>query len=183
MKQLQFRLVGKSPLLLHNGQMANPLNKFVRELNTLTKKGRGIKEEAVLEEIAQLEFLGSLYTSDDVIGIPGNVIFTVLRNGARKFKQGKTIEAGLVVNNFYPLIYDGPKDPQELFDHENGSGERPFVDQRMVKIGGRSSILRTRPIFIEWAIDIEIEVDESVIEPDNVIQIPEGKIAVRIEEV
>ena len=168
MEQLQYRLIGSSPLLLHNGQLANPLNQFTRDLNLLSKKGRGMKDVEHLEQIARLEFLGSLYTNGKGrIGIPANVIFTVVRNGARKFKAGKSIEAGLVVKDFAYLEYDGPEDPEELFEFTNDLGIRPFVDQRMVGIQ-RNKVLRTRPIFSEWILPISIYVEPNVIQEEAI---------------
>lgn len=168
MKQLQFRLKGTSPLLLHNGQLANPLNQYTRDLNLLSKKGRGMKDVEHLEQIAKLEFLGSLYTNGKgAIGIPPSVLFTVVRNGARKFKKGKDIEAGLVVKDFAYLEYDGPGDPNELFEFTNDLGIRPFVDQRMVGVQ-RNKVLRTRPIFNEWALPMTLYVEPNVIEESDV---------------
>jgi len=167
MQQMKYRLVGLSPLILHNGELANPLNPYVRKLNLLTKKGRGLKEEALLEEIAELEFLGSLYTEKDVIGIPPHVIFTVLRNGARKFKKGKTIESGIVIQDFFPLEYDGPSNPRELFRYTDGTEARRFVDQRMVGVQ-RNKVLRTRPFFKEWALPIWFKIDVDVVEAAEV---------------
>lgn len=152
-----------STLIVHNGELANPLNPYVRQINLLAKKGRGLKDEAQLEEIAELEFLGSLYTQNGVIGIPPHVIFTVLRNGARKFKKGKTIESGVIVKDFFPLKYDGPSSPEELFRYTNEAGERPFVDQRMVVVG-RGKVLRTRARFDEWDLPIWFDFDETIVE-------------------
>ena len=127
-----------------------------------------MKDVEHLEEIARLEFLGGLYTNGKGrIGIPANVIFTVVRNGARKFKAGKTIEAGLVVKDFAYLEYDGPEDPEELFEYTDDLGIRPFVDQRMVGIQ-RNKILRTRPIFNEWALPISIYVEPNAIQEEAI---------------
>ena len=172
MKAIDLVFVGKSSLLLHNGELANPLNPYTRKLNQMTKKGRGLKDEEHLEQIAKMEFAGSCYftKNQEAIGIPGTVIFTVIRNGARSFRKGKDIEAGLLVPPVvFPLEYDGPKDWEELFNYTEGDdGFRPFVYQTIVAVQ-RNKVLRTRPRFDEWKLPITIEINENIISVDDLV--------------
>ncbi len=39
-QQVQVTIVGVAPLLLHNAQLADPLNKFVRGIKEITAKGK-----------------------------------------------------------------------------------------------------------------------------------------------
>ena len=38
METLKIRLIGETPLMIHNNRLANPLNEYSRELKKLTKK-------------------------------------------------------------------------------------------------------------------------------------------------
>lgn len=167
MNTLNFRLIGISPLLMHNGEGANPLNPLVRQLNVIAKKGRGLKDEETLMKIARMEWLIGVYSKKGIVGIPHHVIFTTIRNGARAYRKGKDVEAGVFVTDFFPLEYDGPKEVEKLLDYTNGDGGNPFMDQRMVGIS-RNKVLRTRPYFEEWELPIWFTVDPSVIEPKEI---------------
>jgi len=147
------------------------MDKLTRELNALSKKGRGLKDEEQLEQISRLEFFGGMYLNEEMRpSIPERSIFAVVRGGARKYKEGKTVEAGLIVAKpFFPILYDGPQTWQELYDYENEHGERPFVDVRMVGIQ-RNKVVRTRPCFLTpWAIEIEVEAIVEVLDPTKML--------------
>jgi hypothetical protein len=50
---LKVQLRGASPMLLHNGRTANPLDKFARQLKAVSKKRN--KTDADYEEMAKIE--------------------------------------------------------------------------------------------------------------------------------
>lgn len=58
-QSLSFQITGVSPLLMHNGRLADPLDPLVKDIKKLSCKRP--KTEADLERITKLEFLGSLY--------------------------------------------------------------------------------------------------------------------------
>ena len=55
MNTLQLTIKGVSPLLLHNGQTANPLNKYARQLKAVS--GKRNKTDEDFEAMAKIEFL------------------------------------------------------------------------------------------------------------------------------
>ena len=54
---------GIRPLLMHNGQLADPLNDYAKELSRLAHKKQKSDEDHVA--VGQAEFQGSLYHDDD----------------------------------------------------------------------------------------------------------------------
>jgi hypothetical protein len=101
--------------------------------------------------MARLEFFGSLYLNDKGEPvIPGELITACLVNGAKAEKKGKDFKASVFSNGLFPLQYSGPKKIEDLWE------DKAFVDQHLVRIQA-SRILRTRPIFQEWKLDIKID--------------------------
>jgi len=75
---------------MHNGQLADPSNWYSRAIKAISGK-RG-KTEADYQEMARLEWMGSLYLAQGVPCIPGYVLEATLigRGGAaRKEKMGR----------------------------------------------------------------------------------------------
>lgn len=133
---------------MHNGQLADPLNRFAREMKKIS--GKRNKTEADYEELARLEFLGGLYVNDGGPCVPGELVEAALVEAAKKMRRGNQAKAGIIVDGTFALEYDGPRDPQQLW-------ETPaFRLVAGVKIQ-RNRIMRTRPIFHEWACEVAID--------------------------
>jgi hypothetical protein len=64
------RITGAAPLILHNVQLADPLNAYAKEMKKISGKRR--KTDADLEELARFEWHGSLYVSQGQVVIPGH---------------------------------------------------------------------------------------------------------------
>ncbi len=164
MKNLQFRLTGEAPLLMHNGQTADPLNPFAKRLKEISSKR--VKTESDYDQMAKIEFHAALYLNDDLRPcIPGeNIEAAVWGKGgaARLEKAGKIAQAGIFSDGPFPIEYDGPKDADGLWD--NGS----FRHVALVNIRG-SKIARTRAIFRDWHSDVEIIFDPEVVNKEQVI--------------
>ena len=86
-RTIRFRITGVAPLVMHNGQLANPLNPFAKALSRVSGKRK--KTEADYEELARIEFLGGLYVGDDGPCIPGEVIEGALFRAAKKMRRGE----------------------------------------------------------------------------------------------
>jgi len=162
MQELSFRIVGVSPLLMHNGRLVNPADEYTRKMKEVSSKRK--KTDADYEEMARLEWFGGLYLADKEPCIPGYVFEACLigRGGAaRKEKMGKEAAAALWVIDDFPLEYDGSRDPFELWKDER------FRLQIPVKIG-QSRIIRTRPMFKEWAATVSFSFNPQLLDPDVV---------------
>ena len=157
---MKLRLVGITPLMMHNVRLADPDEPIVRQIAELTAK-KGSMTEADRQEVARLKFLGGMYY-DPEYGpyLPAANIFASLIAAGRKTRNGLDVEAGVIwLADKARLEYDGPRDPGELW---NG-GKSPFVDRRMVKVGS-ARVPGVRPIFAGWAAEIEIEYDDTILD-------------------
>jgi hypothetical protein len=162
MDSISFKAIGTLPLLLHNGALADPLNKWSKAIAKVSSKRH--KTEADHQEIAKLEFLGSLYLNGGTGPvIPAPMLEATLIVAAKSRKEGQKAKAGIFVPADMPLIYDGPGDPMELW--ESGS----FVLRVPVRVG-QNKVVRTRPMFNGWAIAGRIEFRPDIVDQDTVGQ-------------
>lgn len=154
--KVRITFTGTHSLLMHNSQMSDPLNEFAKELKTYSSKKKKTDEDH--EMMGRIEFRGGLYI-DPHVGpyIPGVNIHRTLVEGGRLNKLGKDVERGVVITtDKCPLLYAGPRDWESLWADKN------FVDRRSVK-NQAARVMRTRPIFQEWTVEAEAEVDPGVI--------------------
>lgn len=161
--ELKFKVTGVVPLLMHNGQTADPLNEWSRRIKKLS--GKRDKTDADYEEMMRLEWYAGLYlTEDKEPCLPGEVVEGAFFEAAKKTKQGKLSKSGIYSEGNFPLIYDGEKDIDKLFlDPE-------FRFTCSVKIRG-SRVMRTRPKFNEWSAVISIFTDNEVLNDEEVVKI------------
>jgi hypothetical protein len=160
---LKAKLTGISPLLMHSGQLVDPMNRFTKALKQATKASNRKTEEGIAE-IRKLEWFGGLYQDENgKIGIPADLILAVALGGAKKSKQGGEAKAGVYESQpFFPLEYNGPKDAKKLYENNN------FVDYRGARVG-QARVMRCRPIFKDWSVTIELLVDTDVMDRDSLI--------------
>lgn len=149
-----YHLKSTCPMLMHNGQGVDPLNKFSKALKLITGK-RG-KTDADFEEMALIEFQSSLYMGKDGVVIPQSNIEAMLIAAAKKFKEGMQAKSGMFVKGDSALIYEGSKDPKKMFLDDN------LRDTRAVAIQ-RAKIMRTRPIFHEWEAEVTVCFEDGVV--------------------
>lgn len=175
---LSFSIRGTSPLLMHNGNLSNPLNPIVKLMKQTTSKRS--KTDDDIEMLAKLEWLGGLCLTKnvdfDIEGyniivknagvpcIPDSYLEGALINGAKKFKLGPQAKAGIRINGNFPLNFGSNKTVAELFIDHN------YFDNRRVKVQ-QSAVMRTRPRFDDWAVDFELEYLSDVINEHQINQI------------
>lgn len=157
LEKLEATLIGVTPLIMHNGQTADPLNKFAIEMKSVTSKGAK-KTTKDMEELTRIEFLAACYTDDKgEIALPADNLVALVIQGCRQNKRGKLATAGVIETQpYYPLIYKGPRKPAELYE------EPRFVDRRLVVVN-RGRVVRTRARFDEWQLPISLLVDTNKI--------------------
>jgi len=145
---------------MHNGQLADPLNPFSKRIAALHGKRGQNKTDADIIEMSRREWDGSLYTSNGVPCIPADVLEAMLVKGAEKKRKGKQAKAGLIVEQDALLIYDGPKDINELWE----AGTFSF------RCGARvtqNRVQRTRPRFDEWSLEFKVSYLPSLLNADD----------------
>ena len=140
--------------------MANPRNKFAKALKEIS--GKRNKTDADFDRMAELEFKGGLYVNAKNEPImPAEGIEAIVRSGAKKSKEGKLAQAGVYCLESALMVYDGPKDPDEMWKDER------FVNSAIVKVG-QARVMRTRPIFNEWSCDIELHYNPEVCNEEQI---------------
>lgn len=151
METLNIRIKSESPLLMHNGRLANPLDEFSKRLKALTS--RKTKTDADHIEIARAEWEGGLYIDEGGPFIPCDALDACLKGAATQQKLGKKFgSAVFVVEDRVPLQYEGPRDAAGLWAAK-------FYDIRGVVVG-QKRVQRTRPIFKEWAAAFTVAFDQ-----------------------
>lgn len=159
--KVRLEIKGTAPLLLHNIRLANPLDPIAKAMKAISSKRT--KTDDDYEQMARFEFEGGLYVSP-VLGpfLPGANIEKSIVEGARVTKQGKQVERGLfVLDNEVPIIYQGPRTAEGLWADEN------FRSVMAVKVG-QARVMRTRPMFRSWALDVDAEVDPGLLSVEQV---------------
>lgn len=156
---LRYKLTSSAPLLMHNGQTADPLNKWSRALKKITSKR--VKTDADHEEMARIEFLAGLYLSPDGPVIPSYVFDSMLVNAAKKSKEGPLAKSSAFCLNHARLEYDGPREADTMWADER------FRFSAIVKVG-MARVARMRPIFNEWSCIMEVNVETTLINPSRV---------------
>jgi len=158
-KQSSFTIRGVSPLIVHNGQLADPMNPIVKDIKRLT--GKRDKTEADQEEIARLEWYGGLYLHNFAPCIPGEVLEATFGSAAKKKRKGQQVKAGLYCDGFFPIEYNGPRVPDELWQQED------FRLTCGVRVQ-RARVMRTRPIFRDWAVSFTVTFNDSLLNPADI---------------
>src|SRR5262245_5780287 len=162
-QQKKYKITGVSPLILHNGRLANPLDEYTRKIKELT--GKKDKTEADYEEMARLEWYGGLYTDKGQICIPGEIFEATFVNGAKKRKRGPQAKAGVYCDTNFTLIFDGQNGNKPDFKKLYDSGKYAFTAKAKVK---QSSVMRTRPRFDQWEFIATVHFDDKMLNPSEI---------------
>ncbi len=144
---------GIEDMLMHNGQLADPTNKWAKAMKEITGQ-RGKTEDQYIE-LARLEFLGGLYYDEvDGVFLPGEALEACLIDGAKKRKLGKNFKSAVFVHGHAPLNYGAKLSPEDMW--KAGT----FKDTRGVVVG-QSRVQRTRPVFRRgWKVAFQITLIE-----------------------
>jgi hypothetical protein len=152
---VRIRIKGFTPLLMHSDRLADPLLPETKAFKRVSAKRT--KTDADYEEMARREYEAALYFGDDGrICVPGRNLMKCFIEGARVTKSGPKVERGLVVAGDFPLEYEGPVDPEKLYE------DRAFVSRMTVKVGTARTV-RCRPIFRAWGLTADAMSDSSVL--------------------
>lgn len=158
---VKFRITGTRPLLMHNGQLANPTCDAARAMKKISARKK--KTDADLEELKRVEWEGGLYlTSDGKPAITEDMVLGAVVEGARKRKLGKSAQAGVLCTDaVFALEYKGPKDVEKLYD------DPAFCEYRTVRVNS-GRVMRARPKFNQWAAVVELTVDTESMSVEDV---------------
>ena len=153
--KLHVEMQGVGPgLVMHSDRLADPLDPIAVEKKSITAKR--LKTVADEMEIARLEFMGAIYYDKDAgVHIPSANIIRCLYDAATATKSGKKVKAYVhPFDTMIPLAYNGPAEPKAL-------QKLPAFNLRKTVVTQGRRTARTRPIFREWqlAFDLELEDD------------------------
>jgi hypothetical protein len=155
----QCKIIGVTPLLLHNGILADPMNEISRLMKQVS--GKRDKTEADYLELSRLEWYGSLYVRDGKPCLPSEMIEACLLEAAKKKKKGIPAKAGIIVPNESLLEFPGPQGIDEMWK----SGQ--FIHKIGVRVQ-RNKVIRTRAIFKEWGASITIHYLPSLLNKSDI---------------
>lgn len=158
---LSIKIQGTAPLLMHNGQMANPLNEWAKKMKEVSSVRK--KTDEHYAEMARIEWLASLYVNDNQkLIIASDVLDAMIVEGAKKSKLGKQFKAGAWVERDALLdigySYDKASD---LLNIEQ------FRDIRGVVVNMKR-VQRTRPIFRKWSAVVDISYDPRLVKKTEI---------------
>lgn len=161
------KLTGRTGLVMHNARMIDPEDEIVKAIAEITKKGSK-QTDADRAEVARLEWFGGIYHDPEVgVHIPSWNVIKCINRGAVITRQGTDVLRALsVLTDRLPLLYDGPRDLKSL-------SERPeFRFRKEVGIG-QKKVMRVRPIFRKWSLELDAELLEEAMNPDNLQKVAE----------
>jgi len=151
---------GLSPLLMHNGQTADPLNTFSKQLKAVSGKRKKTEEDYA--EMSRIEWHAGLYTNrEGFLIIPSTILEASIQDGAKKSKLGKAFKSAVFVNDDAVLEIGNKKKAAELW------GDDKYRDVRGVRVG-QARIMRTRPVFHDWACSFEVYYDDEQVNVSDV---------------
>lgn len=156
MELLKLKITGTAPLMMHSDKLANPLDPATKAHKELTSVRK--KSDDLHEAIARSEFIAGAYWDKGVgFYVPGANFDATFLAGAKLARLGTHWKRGaLVVTDKVKLMHDGPTTPEKLWENP------AFVDCRGVKVGS-AKIMRYRPIFREWAAEMEVALNTEVL--------------------
>lgn len=148
---------------MHNGQLANPLNAFSKQIKAITSNRKKTEEHHI--EISRLEFLGGLYVNKNgEVIIPSLAIEATITEGAKKAKLGKQFKSAIAVEHDSVLDYGKKLTTEQLWEQNE-----EFADIRNVRVG-TARIMRTRPIFRTWSSEFEVLFDAEQVDEAQVVR-------------
>lgn len=167
LKMVDVRIKGITPLLMHNGALADPTNPIVRAMKKISAKRTGKTDDDILE-LARLEFMGGLYLDEKGEPcIPGENIEATLVEAARQTKRGKKATSAFIVEGNPVLNYEGPHDADSLW------ADTRFRFYKGVKLNGKVRIMRMRSIFRSWAVSFTLHYETDTLDLEAVRDILE----------
>jgi hypothetical protein len=159
--ELKVKIVGVSPLLLHNGQTADPTNKFSRQMKEISGKRKKTDEDYAA--MSRIEWFAGLYLNhENRIILPGGLFEASIYDGAKKSKLGKAFKSAVFVYDDAMLdIGVKYKDIDELWNQER------YRDVRGVRVN-QARIMRTRPVFHTWSAEYVVSFDDEQVNLSDV---------------
>lgn len=159
-QRYSFKITGIAPLIVHNGELADPFYSFSSEIKKISGKRK--KTDADHEMMAKLEWRGGLYINENKLIIPSECFEASLVGAAKLSRLGKDAARGLFVEDHLVIEGDGIPNAvtDEVLDEMYTSGK--FTFRKGVRVG-TAKVMRTRPIFgLGWFANAAIVFNDAV---------------------
>jgi hypothetical protein len=152
--------IGGDQLIMHNGQTADPLNKFAKLLKEITDDKTRKKTAEGIVTMGRIECEAGLYlNAKKQVILPSRVLEAHISEGARKTKEGKQALAGMFVDTDGVLSYDGgPLSVAQILDSEEHQ-------LRLAVAQSQGKVMRVRPFFKNWTTTFQVSVLEEMVSP------------------
>jgi len=147
--ELKVKLVGRGPMLMHNGRMANPLCSYVREMKPLTGKRNKTDEDHA--KLMQIEARGACWeTEKGEMGVPNAAVWATIYNAAKAFKRGEDIKRALLYEDVVePMVVKGQSVACDEYLFGNEQSVTEHIDYRPVRVKAARP-MRARPKVEGW---------------------------------
>lgn len=145
----KFRLTGSGRgLLMHSARALDKFSPEHKAISAFTAKKK--KTEQDLMEIAKLEFIAGMHYSQ-ALGpiVPAEYLKATLIAAAKREKAGQAAKSGVLVEQDFKLLYDGPRDRDKMWE----SGKFHFTCAVRVQA---QRVMRTRPYFPQWSAEVAV---------------------------
>lgn len=161
-KTLSVKIKGVSPIILHNGKLADPTYSYTKALKSLTTQFKRNKTDEFYIQHAALEWRGSLYlNAKDQIIVPTDLLLACLIKAGKRQRQGDLVKVGCFVENDAVLEYSGPKELDKLYEVD------AFRDVRMVVVN-KARVSRCRPRFDDWGLSFTMTYDSEQLKQSEI---------------
>ena len=149
--------IGGDTLIMHNGQTADPLNKYAKALKAVTSDKQRKKTDEGIVEMGNIEYEAGLYlNAKNQVILPSRVVEAHIAEAARKTKEGKTALAGMFVDTDGVLEYEGgPLTVKQLVASPDHRLTVPVAVNQ-------SKVIRVRPLFRNWSCSFEVSILEEM---------------------
>lgn len=164
MKTIAMRWKGITPLIMHADTLVDPLHPLKKAMERITAKKKN-KTDEDHEAIAQMEMAAALYWDDQFgVYLPDDNVLKCLIEAARLTKEGKNVERGVrIAETRLPLRYAGKTSEREALCKSEAHRYRKPV------VVSRQRVIRTRPIFRDWSVDVVVHYDPQVIKDPELL--------------
>lgn len=151
-------------MMMQNGDLANPRNKFARRMKELmvAKKKPKADKDAIQDILCDVEWEGGLYWNAKLgPHLPAEMIRACLIQGAKLSKGGASVKRTCFVLEDAKLEYKGPRDLESL------KLDPAFRDERMCVVNGKR-VLKTRPVFRDWKATVAVQYMPQAVAPEDI---------------
>lgn len=149
MDTVKIKFTGTTPLLMHNPRLSDKRDPIAKEMSEITKKKTKMTESE-RDSLEDLEFMGGLYYDKEIgVYVETIAILRTIQNAAMITRQGKDVLRAMTPTvPRVPLIYSGPRTPEQLI-------KKPEFRYRASVGNQKNRIMRTRPMFRDWSVEME----------------------------